>query len=399
MDRARRTRWFLRGASLVFAVILWLFVTWDGTSLSTRSLSVPLAYQDLPDGYSISQAPQNVSVRLEGRLESLALLNRSDITAVVGMRDLRPGKYRLPVQLTAPGNVRVLSYSPNAVDFELFRMIERTIRPVLTLQDELPGGLLMSSVDITPSEIIIKGPEADVLAVRRAEARSTVREMTGGERELRVFLVSEGGSIDNLTVEPQSVMVRADFRENLQELRVPVKIQLTGVPGDGLKVGSVVISPDFVVLRGTKEALSGVAEISLHDIDISGLTDDMNADIPLEPPSDSMSIVGEGYVNVRVNLRSAAETRTFLTVPISLFGAESDERWSLSPPTASVTVERPVNSGAPFDPDVPPVELYVDVTNVVASQLTLPVLVRDVEDGLTIIRIDPQQVSVTAVAD
>ncbi|MDR1651172.1 MAG: hypothetical protein LBR87_05245, partial [Synergistaceae bacterium] len=62
MDKPARTRWLMRGASLAFAVILWFFVAWDRTVLTTRDLTVPLTYQDLPDGYSISNEIQSVEV-------------------------------------------------------------------------------------------------------------------------------------------------------------------------------------------------------------------------------------------------------------------------------------------------------------------------------------------------
>jgi YbbR domain-containing protein len=389
----------MRGLSVVFALTLWFFVTWDGTSLSTRVFSVPLQYQDLPEGYSLSDFVQNVEVKLEGRFQDLALLNRNDITAYVGMSDLRPGKYGLPIQLVSPSGTRVVSYTPNSVEFELFRMIERKLRPSFVVEGDMPENLSLASVDISPAEITIKGPESSVMAIHRAEVRGTVKDMSDGARNLKVVIVDDNGGAENFVLEPPSVRVHARFAKTMQEARIPVSVQVTGVPGDGFEVGSVVISPDTIILRGTKEALLGISELALNPIDVSGHTEGMNADIPLDPPSDAISIVGTDHVNIRVEFKNAVETRTFLGVPVKLHGVANVRRWNVLPPSVSVTVERSaMGTGAPFDPEKPPLELYVDATNVVASQLTLPILTRNVETGISVIRIDPQQVTITSVA-
>jgi YbbR domain-containing protein len=397
MDKTSRNRWLARGASLAFAVILWFYVTWEGTELTSRKFMVPLNYQGIPDGYSISHRIDNIEVRLEGRLEEFALMNRRDVVASVGMSDLRPGKYSLPIQVVSPSGVRVISYSPNTVDFELFRMISRSLRPSLALQGDMPENLVLSSVDITPSEVTAKGPEAAVMEVRRAEVRSGAADMIGGaERELPVFLLKEDGEAASIEADPPFVRVKAYFIHTTQETRVPVNVRVTGIPGGGLEIGKIVISPDTVLLRGTGSALLGISELTLNPIDVTGNTENMDMDIPLEPPSGSVTIVGTDSVRLSVEFRNAVETRTFLGVPVELRGVTDSARWSLLPQMANVTVERPSVPGVTFDPNDPPLELYIDATNVVTSQMTLPILVDNTPAGVNVIRIEPQQVTITA---
>ncbi|MDR3279356.1 MAG: hypothetical protein LBT23_02485 [Synergistaceae bacterium] len=397
MDKAARTRWLMRGASLAFAIFLWFFVTWDRSALTTRDITVPLKYQDMPEGYTISNTVENVDVRLEGRMESFADMSVSDVIASVGMADLRPGKYRLPIQLVTPNGTRAVNYSPNVVDFELFRMIERKLRPSLVLGDSMPENLSMTSVDIIPPEVTVKGPEAAVMAVRRAEARGMTQEVTGGGNDLPVILVNENGEMADLTIDPPNVRVIAHFTRTLQEAKAPVTVNVTGVPGGGLEIGSVTVSPDTVILRGTRDALLGVSEIAINAIDISGHTENMDVDIPLDPPSDAISIVGADHVNLRVEFRNAVQTRTYLSVPIMLHGVSDVKNWTVSPPAASVTVERPGAPQGALDPERPPLEVYVDATNVIVSQIVLPILTRNIEGGITVTRIEPQQATITLV--
>jgi YbbR domain-containing protein len=397
MNRAARNRWFMRAASVVFAFMLWYFVTWDSTGLEKREYLVQLNYGDVPEGYSISRVLPNVEVELEGRPEAFAFLNISSIKASIEMSSWKPGKYSLPIQLTPPGGFRVAGYSPNIVEFEVFRTIERTFRPLLVFSDNLPDSLTLASVDIVPAEVTVKGPETAVMALRRAETRGEVREMTGGTREMAVILTDENGDASGFEIVPPTVSVTAHFSRALQEARVPVKVEITGKPPEGLEVGAIVVSPDHVTLRGTREALLGVADIALNPIDVSGHTESMNIDIPLEAPSEAVTILGSQHVSVRVEFREAVETRTYMGVPVVLEGVADKSLWSMSPHSANVTIERAAVPAAPFAPEKPPLELYIDATNIVATQIALPIMTRNAAAGVSVIRIEPSQVTITAL--
>ena len=397
-DRASRIRMLLRILSLVFAVALWLFVTWDGSTLSTRQFEVPLKYTDLPDGYSISNKTGNISVVVEGKLEVLAILSRNMITASVSMSGLKPGTYRLPVQLNIPENLRLVSYTPQVIDFSLFRIIERRMKPNLVVKGEMPHNFSISDIVTTPHEVVIRGPEADVLSVRRAEISesfSWLRMHTGSE--LPVTLVGDRGEIKGLSAEPKQVQISVRFTEALDEITVPIKVQVKGAPAEGLEISSLTASPDVVDLSGPKNILSKIHELASDVIDVSGIESDAEYDVSLHPPA-GVTINSPAFTRVKVTLGSATETRTFFNVPVKVYGKSVYSSWKLTPSTVNVTIERPVSSKPQPERETPPVGLYVDVANVVSEQLTLPVLVRDSAAGVKILRIEPAQVDVKVVS-
>lgn len=400
-DKTKRTRWLLRVLSLVLAVVLWIFVTWDGSTLGTREMNIPLKYLDIPDGYSISNTVKDISVVVEGRTEILTLLGRNSITASVSLNDLRPGKYRLPVQLSVPENMRLVSYSPQVVDFSLFRIIQRTLRPSLVIKKgDVPDNLFLENTLFAPPEVVVRGPESDVLAVRKAEVRGTFAELRAdAEKELPVILVGDKGEIFGLTVEPRQVRVLASFTENKEEIRVPVRVPLRGKPGENLEVGSIFVSPDAVTLRGSREALSNITDLPLNVIDVSDVTEDIELDVPLHAPGPDIELLGPEHAKVRISLDAATETKTYFNVPVKVQGKGIYKNWKLSPSHISVTIERPVTEGKgqAEHPPAPPLELYVNVSNVVSQQLLLPVLVKDLAQGVKVIRIEPEQITVIAL--
>jgi YbbR domain-containing protein len=397
-DPQTRTRLLLKVLSLVFAVSLWLFVAWDGAAPSARSLSVPIKYSDLQEGYSITNLVTQIDVTLEGQIENLALLDRDKVTAVVSVHDLRPGKYRLPVQLEIPREVRLSAYSPQTVDIELFRIIERTLRPTLSVVGDIPENLSLGDVTINPREVVARGHEASVLAIRRVEVRSTVESLARGiNEELPIVLVSDEGEVGGVRVEPPRVMVKANLIDAVAQKRVPVRVFVEGTPETGFDIGSVSVSPDVVTLRGTKRALENMNEFELSPIDVTGHSENMDIDLPLKPPAPEITILSADRVNVRVEFNSAMEVASFRGVPISVEGRGVYDEWVISPSSVSLTVERTVASTEPFEMEKSPVELYVDVTNVVSSRLLLPVLARGVPYGVRVLRIDPAEVTVDAV--
>lgn len=400
-DKTKRTRWLLRVLSLVLAVVLWIFVTWDGSTLGTREMNIPLKYLDIPDGYSISNTVKDISVVVEGRTEILTLLGRNSITASVSLNDLRPGKYRLPVQLSVPENMRLVSYSPQVVDFSLFRIIQRTLRPSLVIKKgDVPDNLFLENTLFAPPEVVVRGPESDVLAVRKAEVRGTFAELRAdAEKELPVILVGDKGEIFGLTVEPRQVRVLASFTENKEEIRVPVRVPLRGKPGENLEVGSIFVSPDAVTLRGSREALSNITDLPLNVIDVSDVTEDIELDVPLHAPGPDIELLGPEHAKVRISLDAATETKTYFNVPVKVQGKGIYKNWKLSPSHIRVTIERPVTEGKgqAEHPPAPPLELYVNVSNVVSQQLLLPVLVKDLAQGVKVIRIEPEQITVIAL--
>jgi YbbR domain-containing protein len=393
----KRRKWIIRALSLFSALILWLFVTWDGSTMSTRVMSVPLRQSDVPDGYLLSCDVKEINVKLEGRVEMLAIMVRNSISAAVSVQDMMPGKYALPVHLGLPDGVRALDYSPQIVECELFRLIERRLKPSLSLTAPLPDGIWLDDVRITPAEVAVKGPEADVLAVRRAEARALSSDLrSGASKGARIVLMGDAGEIKGLNVEPASVTVMASLIRSADLTRIPVRVQAVGSPGGGLSIGGVTVSPDTVAIRGADGGASGITEIVLDAIDVTGHTENMNIDVPIKIPAPGAVIIGPETVNVRVNLKSTIESRTYVGVPVKVEGKSEYEGWSVLPQSVSVTIERSVDSSDPFDMSKPPFDLYVDVTNVVSDRIVLPVLTRNVVYGMKIIRTEPPQVTLEA---
>jgi YbbR domain-containing protein len=109
--------WPLKLTSLVFAIVLWLFVaTEEGAD---AVFTVPLELIDRPADLEVtSLAVETVIVRVEGRRSRLRQLHEDDFRAAVSLKNARPGRFVARVQVenvSAPPGVRIVRVTPGEV--------------------------------------------------------------------------------------------------------------------------------------------------------------------------------------------------------------------------------------------------------------------------------------------
>jgi len=98
-------------------------------------------------------------------------------------------------------------------------------------------------------------------------------------------------------------------------------------------------------------------------------------------------------VQVQVRFSKRSSKKVLKGVPVSIRGAEPGRSWSVHPEVVDVTLDvgnadQSTLDGIPSDL----VEAYVDASNVVASRISLPVLVKVKRDSISLSSVDPQMV-------
>lgn len=90
-------------------------------------------------------------------------------------------------------------------------------------------------------------------------------------------------------------------------------------------------------------------------------------------------------------------SKTFTNVAIMVEGGKTEKEWRILPQSVRLTVEGPQAAMEILPSGSIPCELYVDVSNVVSRQLTLPVLVKNLKKEFKVLHIEPEQVVVTLI--
>jgi len=251
-----------------------------------------------------------------------------------------------------------------------------------------------------PKEAVISGPESDVLSVQSVEAVIPASKIKDGEAiVLPLKVTGQQVNPDRVAITPNQAEVTVSLENEILGESIPVEVSVIGTPADGYELDSIVVVPSTVAIKGKSTAVKKMTSLVLPPVDISGLDQNLNLMLPLQPVemTPEVEISGPDRARVEIYIRKKMAEKTFSGVGVMTEGSVQGKEWKLSPMSVKLTI-----SGTKADIDAlhsgsVPCELYVDVSNIVSKQLVLPVLVRNLKSGFKVVRIEPEQVTVTAV--
>lgn len=395
-----RSRPLLAIVALLISLIIWALVAWDGNTEGMRTVDVPIKYTNLTPGFAIYESDENVQVRVIGRGNMLARMEAAELKAEVDLQSLQTGKYKLPIKIEIPEYLRLRSWSPAAASVEVYRQIERTLPLTWKLQGKPPARKMITNVEVTPNEATLTGPEAEVLAIQSLEVTIPADKLVSGVAQ-SLPVSADAGALANgrVRIAPDRVNVTVTLDDETVGEQIPVNVPVIGFPAEGFEIDLVKVIPDRVTIRGSGEAVRAISSLELSSIDVTGLDQNLQLILPLQPgsPVPGIEVIGPDRARVEIMLRKKIAAKTYSSVPIIVTGASPNVEWVITPASAALTVDgSQLMIDALFNNE-PPCELYVDVSNVVARQITLPVLVRKLQKEFEVVHIAPEQVTVAII--
>jgi len=159
--------WTLKLISVVFAVLLWMFIM--GERRLEVGFRVPLELQNIPQDLMLAnEVPSLVDVRISGPRTLLMKVSPNDISIVVDLSDLKPGLTtfkRLEERLNLPSGLRVTRLSPSFIDLKLERIKEKMVPVKVALSGDPLAGYQVGSVRAVPDRVIVAGAETELKGV------------------------------------------------------------------------------------------------------------------------------------------------------------------------------------------------------------------------------------------
>ena len=395
-----QTKILIYAVSLIISLLIWMFVAWDGNTEGTRSITLQIRYSNMPRGYSIFSKTKTVQVRLAGRINALSRVRPEDVTAQVDLQGLGIGRYNLPIKIDVPNYVRIRSWDPPTAEVEVYRHIERTVPVAWKIDGSLPEGTVVASVDIKPQEAIVAGPEIDVLSIQSVNAVLPADKLSKSQ-EISVPLAITGldrDRLDRITIAPQYVNVTVSLEKEIKAASIPVKVSVTGQPADGYEVDSISVIPDRVLVSGRGAAIQKLQSVVLPPVDITGLDQDLELMIPIRPVEmeSDVEIAGPERAKVEIKIRKKITAKNYQNVGVMIEGSPPGKEWKITPDVVNIVIEGTQLALDSLGDDIP-CELYVDVSNIVSRKVELPVLVKGLRKEFKVLKIEPEQVVVTAL--
>lgn len=332
-------------ASLLFAILFWLFVLNQGTTdnlIPEQQLTIPLVVSGLNQNMVVMTQLPVVRVRVQGINPSA---NIKDIYAEVDLSAGVPGENTYVIKVNTPPGTNVVDWQPASVKLTLDTVQEKTV-PVQAIVSGTPANdYQVGSIVIKPSAVNVRGPSSKLGEIDKVVVEIGV---TGANETIQIsrpvsFQDKEGKpifgpnpSIDILSAYPSSVDVIAPIiAKDLSSKMVPLKVTSKGTPATGMELRSLVPSPSSAQVLGTPQALKGFDSVNLGPVDISNLTENKTFQIPIQQVTlpQGVSFLSGTTISVIAQISPGPIQKTLSKVPIQIhnIGGGLELEQSLAP--------------------------------------------------------------------
>ena len=168
--------WPVKASCVLLAICIYVFYT---LSLQdSRSFTVPLKIKNGSGIVPVSPYPANVKIKLKGKTEDIASLQKNNFSAYLDLNYLpKDGVYKLPVLVELPQQALLLdtlevTVSPQEVNLKVEEKISAFV-PVLPLINGSPAhGYEIKNITVKPDTVELTGPRSMVQNCTRLQTKA-----------------------------------------------------------------------------------------------------------------------------------------------------------------------------------------------------------------------------------
>ncbi len=355
---------FLIFISLAFAVVLFLLVDSKAMTYVNTEAEIltnqPVKVVYNSSAYVVEGIPETVDITLIGKKSELYLARQlGDNEVVVDLTDYKASDAPIKVKMTYNKTINSLDYKldPSYVTVTIKKKVSaiKSISYDLLNQDQLDSKLSVKNVELSKSEVVVKGAQdtldsiATVKALINLNSDEYTKAGTYSIDNVNLVAYDTNGRIVN-NVEIVSTNITAKLELDSYSKKVPVKVLTTGDLVSGKAISSITINGTNVsdyetTIYGDEAVLENIEYVPVT-IDVSGqgnngsksysvtiskptgvrsISDD-SATIVLnfgEAKQKTITIRGISYRNVPSGLVANLETPDDASINIQIIGVES----------------------------------------------------------------------------
>ena len=299
MERIKIKNLKLKIISVVFSVILWVYVVAQMQISGSESNIVSLNYYNQTAGLQVS-GPETVKVTVWG---SQKQGSNPEITAYVDLEGLAEGVYELPVQILPVKGALLTKVEPNEVQVTVGSASKKNMEISYDVMTPPAEGYELKNVLLEPENCVVKGTEEALAQVSRVVAQLYLGSVYDiQEQKVRLVAVNTAGEavVEGISIVP----TEADATILVEEVRgskmVPVTASFSGQAAEGHQIISVETNPRMVQVFGSYSQLQNINEISLGNIPVNGQAASFSRLIPVTTSENVTVYPSEIQVDVQI---------------------------------------------------------------------------------------------------
>lgn len=274
---------------LFLAIFLWSFVMENKNPVVTKDIPViSVEYRGVDklreDGrVIISPKAATISMRVEGRRNTITKMKNSEIKAFVDVKSIKVDSETLPIELSLPQGVNVTDQSDETllVKTETVDTVKFPIR-IMKVGD-LPDNVEVDSIKLDPQEITVSGAKTYLNSIDYASVKI---DQSNIDKDINLDLpinlsLKDDAAKSFLTKSSESCKVIIDV---LLKKDVEIKPVVTNIP-DGLNVAKITFSRPTVKIKGQDDIIKSHSHITTKPINLTNLKQGENTvDVSLDLP-------------------------------------------------------------------------------------------------------------------
>lgn len=199
--------------AVFLAILLWLFVTGDDITRATmvRKIiqEVPLSYENLDAGLTISKMPQTVDITVEGLPDAFDELEESELEAYLDLTGVKSGVHQVRVRGKAPQGLSLVSLAPQQVEVHIEKLKSRHFPVEVHFRGQPARGFVRQQYICRPAQVKLEAVSAQLNKVARVVVSVDLSDQKDYlEVELTPQLLDESDKeITGMVISPPKVTV------------------------------------------------------------------------------------------------------------------------------------------------------------------------------------------------
>lgn len=282
--------------SLLIAVFAFLLIDSKAVNLVETESEIlsaePVTAIYNEEKYVVEGIPETVDIILIGRKSDLYLAKQlSEHKVVLDLSDYKTGEYTIKLKYNHSMESVTYKLDPSSVTVKISEKVSsvKTLTYDLLNQDKLDSKLNISEVNLTKSEVYVKGSSETLEKVATVKALIDVSnlELTeAGTTDIdsipMVAYDVNGKIVENVEIVPATTS--ATLKVDSYSVDLPVKVVPNGSFATGYAIESATSSVTTVKVYGDKSVITSLGYITAL-IDVDGLSSDKTFNVTLEKPS------------------------------------------------------------------------------------------------------------------
>ncbi|MGI6075329.1 MAG: YbbR-like domain-containing protein [Pyramidobacter sp.] len=370
LDSLLSSKGFLIFFSLFLSVALWFFVVGNRNEEIAKTYEVRLEFLNPPSDLALFPSVKTVAITLNGERRAINALQPSQLISEVDLKGLNEGRHNVPIKFKAPSRTTVTQIVPKDVEIELARLIDKELKVRALPPEDMPSGYIMDGVTITPDTVKAHGRQDQLAGIFEVTVRPTKDQLFSGGSWRLPLKAPDGVALD---FSPSDVTVSATYYQGMPRKDLPVEVRTRGTLQPSLRLISTKVVPETLPAEGRTEAFEQVKSLQTEPINLSRLTKSTTVQTKIAELPAGLTLLSSPVVTVNIELKTLNDTREFLEIPVDVHGALEGAQWSVEPAGVTVYVEGTSAAVQHLTPEDFGLTAYVDVSNIVAPSLRLPV--------------------------